>query len=42
MQDKSNAEIKEFLRTAPIASIERLSDYQARIAREDHRKRSSN
>jgi hypothetical protein len=36
------AEEKERLRTAPIMSIERLSDYRARIAREDHRKQSSN
>jgi hypothetical protein len=38
--DSQNA--KEFLRTAPIVSIEKLSDYLKRTAGEDHRKRSSN
>jgi hypothetical protein len=38
--DAQNA--KEFLRTAPIVSIEKLSDYLKRTAGEDHRKRSSN
>jgi hypothetical protein len=33
---------KEFLRTAPIIGTEPLRAYLARIAREDHRKRSSN
>jgi hypothetical protein len=42
MQGKSNAEIKEFLRTAKIVSSEPLSAYKARVARGDDRKRSSN